>query len=84
LTADSGINVPQHRVEPERAHTSAEYFFDSRLQTGLHHGFSSVAVRRADALAKAVIERIIQIEDDAADKGLRVARLPLFCWRLFV
>jgi protein-S-isoprenylcysteine O-methyltransferase Ste14 len=66
------INVAQHRVRAEGAHAYAVDGIRGRLESCRHHGLRSMMVGGTDALSKAVIERVIQVKDDAADARTRV------------
>ena len=67
---DFGIDMAEHRVLAEGAHAGAIDRFSIRLESGFHHGLSGIMVGHADALAEAVIERVVQIKDHAADERL--------------
>src|SRR5258708_27587936 len=67
-TADLGINVPQCGVLTKSLHASAVDRISPRLEAGLDHGFSRMTMRRTHALAETVIERVIQVENHAANQ----------------
>lgn len=70
LAAHCGIDVAQHGIMAEGPHARPIHGFNACLQTGFYHGFSRVPVRGTDALAKAIVERVVEIEDNAANEGL--------------
>jgi len=82
VTGNFSIYMAQHRVCAEGAHAGAVDGIRSGVEPRLHHGLRGVAVGRADALAKTVIERVVEIKDHAADDRLDSADRPLFIARL--
>ena len=83
MASDFGIDIPKHRVGAESPHARAIDRFCICFESGFHHGLRCVTVGHGDALAKAVIERVIEIKDHAADERLDAAEhLPLFTARL--
>src|SRR5947209_1479439 len=62
------INVPQHRVNAKGSHARTVHRFHGGLKSAHHHGFGGMPVRRTYALLEAVVERVIQIKDHAADE----------------
>ena len=68
----------------EGAHACAINSFGIGFEPSFHHGLRGVTVGHAHALAKAVIERIVQVKDHAADERLgRASHSPLLTawWR---
>src|SRR5262249_12655303 len=72
------IDVAQHGIATEGPHARAVNLFHICLEAGLYHGLSSVAMAITHALAPAIVKRVIQVEDGAADQGARCARPPAF------
>ena len=75
MTSNFGIDMPEHRICAKGAHASTVDRFSIRFESGFHHGLCGITVCHADTLAQAVIERVVQIKDHAADER---ARLNLF------
>ncbi|HYX54478.1 MAG TPA: hypothetical protein VE783_13555 [Candidatus Limnocylindrales bacterium] len=69
VTADGRVNVAEHGIVVKGAHTGAIDGFNISLEPSFDHGFGGMAVRRADTLTEAVVERVVKVEDDAADEG---------------
>ena len=79
VASDFGIDVAQHRICAKGAHACTVNLFDICFEPGLHHSLRGVTVGHADTLAKAIIERIVQVKDHATDDRLHTrARLSLF------
>jgi hypothetical protein len=72
LTPDRRIYVAKHRVLAEGAQARAVNSLDTALQTCPNHGFRGMTVRPPHPLAQRVKERVVKIEDDAADDGVRL------------
>src|SRR5712672_1486043 len=84
MTSYLGIDMPQHWILAKSQHADAVNGFGVRVETSFHHGLRCVSMGNPDTLAKAVIQRIVQVKDRALNDGLDCqARWPLFpkWWR---
>src|SRR5437764_377227 len=62
------INVTQHGINVKGAQSGVVDIFYSSVQSGSDHCFRGMAMGRANALPKAIVERVVEIKDDTADQ----------------
>src|SRR5258708_1812776 len=65
---DFGINMPQHGILTKSLHPCPVNGVDAGFEPCFHHGFSRMAMRWTHTLAETVVERVIQVEDYAANQ----------------
>ncbi len=63
-----GHGVVEVGLDAREREPRLEDLVDARARPRLDHRPRRLAVRRADALAEAVVERVVEVEDDGADR----------------
>jgi len=63
-----GVDVSQHGIDVKGTEASAVHLVERSPQTRGDHCLSSVAMRRTNALAQAVIQGVVEVEDYAANQ----------------
>jgi len=63
-----GIDVAQHGIGVKGTKARAVDLVEGSLKTCSDHRLGGMAMRRTNALAQAVIQGVVEVEDDAANQ----------------
>jgi hypothetical protein len=77
FSAHLSIDMPQHGVLTEGPQAFPVYGLNGRMETRFHHGSRGVTVADANALAEAIVERVIEVENHATDDRAFLAVFPV-------
>ena len=78
---DFGVDMPQHGIFAKSLHPCPKNGVDAGFEPCFHHGFSRMPMRWTHPLAKTVVERVIQVEDYAANQRPVPGRFFPAAWR---